>query len=81
MLKIILSGCNGYMGQVVTALVKEDPSITIIAGIDTDIRKLGNYPVFTDINDFNDEISKIKTDLTQSESFSKIPFNISLFFI
>ena len=46
MLKIILSGCNGYMGRVVTDLVEKDPAITIVAGIDINTQKQGSYPVF-----------------------------------
>ena len=43
---LILSGCNGYMGRVVTAVVKDDPAVSISAGIDIDSRQLDNYPVF-----------------------------------
>lgn len=35
MTKIILNGCLGRMGRVVRALVEEDPSCEIVAGIDT----------------------------------------------
>ena len=34
MVKIIMHGCNGHMGQVITGLVKEDANAEIIAGID-----------------------------------------------
>lgn len=46
MTKLILSGCNGHMGRVISACVEDMPDCTIVAGIDrnTDIR--GNYPVF-----------------------------------
>jgi len=46
MLNIILSGCNGYMGRVVTAVVKDDPAVSISAGIDIDSQQLDGYPVF-----------------------------------
>ena len=59
MLKLILSGCNGYMGQVVTTLVTNDPAISIIAGIDIDTRKLNDYPVFADPNEFTDNADVI----------------------
>ena len=44
MVKAIMHGCNGHMGQVITGLIKDDPEIEIVAGIDpvdcviTDIR-------------------------------------------
>lgn len=45
--KIIISGCNGFMGRVVESLCQQDPNITIAAGFDL----LGNtqkeYPVFS----------------------------------
>ena len=49
MVKIILHGCNGKMGQIITDICKEDGGAQIVAGID--IADLGNmpYPVFTDI--------------------------------
>jgi len=48
MINIILSGCNGYMGRVVTALVNSDQSVKITAGIDIDTAKLSDYPVYAD---------------------------------
>jgi len=46
MIKIILSGCNGYMGRVVTAMVDNDDTTAITAGIDIDTSKLSDYPVY-----------------------------------
>ena len=34
MTRVILHGCNGKMGQCITAICKDDPEITIVAGID-----------------------------------------------
>jgi len=51
MIKLILSGCNGYMGRVVTAAVKDDPAISIIAGIDINTEHLADYPVFASPDD------------------------------
>ena len=33
MVKVIMHGCNGHMGQVITQLVEKDPEIEIVAGI------------------------------------------------
>jgi len=46
MINIILSGCNGYMGRVVTSIAENDSAISIVAGVDIDDRKLADYPVF-----------------------------------
>ena len=34
MVDIIMHGCNGRMGQMITGLVAEDPDVRIVAGID-----------------------------------------------
>ncbi len=47
MTKIILNGCNGRMGQVITGMVAEDPNLKIVAGIDLFGEGKGDYPVFT----------------------------------
>ncbi|MBE5925168.1 MAG: 4-hydroxy-tetrahydrodipicolinate reductase [Lachnospiraceae bacterium] len=49
MTRIIMHGCNGHMGQVITGLVKDDPDAEIVAGIDIVDNKDNGYPVFTDI--------------------------------
>lgn len=49
MVKVIMHGCNGHMGQVITDLIAKDENAQIVAGIDmVDCRDNG-YPVFTDI--------------------------------
>ena len=49
MVKMIMHGCNGHMGQVITDLVAKDADIEIVAGIDIIDNKDNGYPVFTDI--------------------------------
>ena len=51
MVKAIMHGCNGKMGQVISNLVKEDDGIEIVAGIDKYTGVKNEYPVFTDIAD------------------------------
>ncbi len=51
MTKVIMHGCNGYMGRVISELAEKDPDIEIVAGIDiTDDCRFG-YPVFTSLDD------------------------------
>ncbi len=49
MVKIIMHGCNGKMGQTITRIVKEDPRAEIVAGVDTYQGIANEYPVFDNI--------------------------------
>lgn len=51
MVKFIMHGCNGAMGQVITRLAKEDSEAEIVAGIDIQDTMDNGYPVFTNIDD------------------------------
>ena len=46
MVRIILSGCGGAMGQVVSRRARELGSCAIVAGIDPDTTVKADYPVF-----------------------------------
>lgn len=46
MTKIILSGCNGRMGQVITRLAAQGSACEIVAGIDINDCVENDYPVF-----------------------------------
>ncbi|MBE5932931.1 MAG: 4-hydroxy-tetrahydrodipicolinate reductase [Lachnospiraceae bacterium] len=59
MTRIIMHGCNGKMGQVITGICKEDDSVEIVAGIDVIDNKENGYPVFTDIDSCNIEADVI----------------------
>lgn len=50
MVKMIMHGCNGKMGQVITKIVKEDANAEIVAGIDKYMGILNDYPVFESID-------------------------------
>ena len=51
MVRAIMHGCNGHMGQVITGLIKEDADIEIVAGIDLADCRDNGYPVYTNIED------------------------------
>lgn len=53
MIKIIMNGCNGKMGQVISRLVEEDSEVEIVAGVDINTRVLNSYPVFASIEEYN----------------------------
>ena len=49
--KIIMHGCNGAMGQVISRLAAGDDSVEIVAGIDIADKGLTEYPVYTEAKD------------------------------
>lgn len=51
MVKMIMHGCNGAMGKVISEIVDKMEEITIIAGIDIANNKQYDYPVFTSLED------------------------------
>ena len=50
MVRIIMHGCNGHMGQVISALAAEDADVEIVAGIDANTEKKNGYPVFSSLH-------------------------------
>ena len=59
MVRIIMHGCNGHMGQVISQLVKEDQEAQIVAGIDLYDNRDNGYPVFKSIWDCDVEADAI----------------------
>lgn len=55
MVRIIMHGCNGKMGQTITNIVKEDADAQIVAGIDLFDGIKNEYPVFKSLADCNVE--------------------------
>lgn len=51
MTKIIMHGCNGRMGQVITELVKLEEDAHIVAGIDLHQSKQNDYPVYKSLEE------------------------------
>ena len=70
MIKILINGCNGKMGQVVSELAKKDEEIEVIGGFDISQRK-DDYPIFTNIDEIN-----VKPDVIIDFSIPQATFNI-----
>jgi len=51
MIRVIMHGCNGKMGQVISGIVAADPEVEMVAGIDRMNDKVNPYPVFTELKD------------------------------
>lgn len=49
MVRIIMNGCNGHMGQVISNLVAQDSQAQITAGVDIIDNGKNEYPVFTEL--------------------------------
>lgn len=53
MINVIMHGCNGKMGQVITDIIAQDPNIRIVAGIDPNVSASNPYPVFPNVHECN----------------------------
>lgn len=53
MTNIIMNGCNGRMGRMITDIANKDTDVQIVAGIDAYDKVANDYPVFTNIFDCN----------------------------
>lgn len=53
MVRIVMHGCNGKMGQVISKIVEEDPNTEMVAGIDVFDDGHNSYPVFKNISELN----------------------------
>lgn len=51
MVKIIMHGCNGAMGQVISSLAEKDEELEIAAGIDLNPEQKNGYPVFSSLEE------------------------------
>lgn len=59
MVRAIMHGCNGRMGQMITGIVAADSDIEIVAGVDVSDHITNTYPVFKSIEDCNVEADVI----------------------
>lgn len=53
MTKVIMHGCNGKMGQVITEIISQEQDIQIVAGVDKFVNRINDYPVFPHIEECN----------------------------
>ena len=55
MVKVIMHGCNGHMGQTISGLAANEETVEIVAGIDTRDEGKNPYPVFSSLRECNVE--------------------------
>ena len=71
MVKAIMYGCNGKMGQVISGLVKKDPMIEIVAGIDTYQGISNEYPVFASLKECDVE-AEVVIDFSNASAVDEL---------
>ena len=57
--RVIMHGCNGRMGQVISGLVANDEAVEIVAGVDPFDKVQNTYPVFKTIEECDVEADVI----------------------
>ena len=73
MTRIILNGCNGKMGQTISAICKEDADAQIVAGIDLYDGIENDYAVFSSIDKCDVE-ADVVIDFSNANDFSNSDF-------
>lgn len=71
MINILMSGCNGRMGQVITRLSEQFDDLKIAAGFDISDSKNNSYPVFTDIEKCDVKVDVI-IDFSNPAAFDSV---------
>ena len=51
MVRVIMHGCNGRMGQVITEMIAKEAEMEIVAGVDLSDHIQNSYPVFKSMKD------------------------------
>lgn len=53
MVKVLMVGCNGRMGKVISAIVEKEENMEIVAGVDIVNDPMTAYPVFASVGEVN----------------------------
>ena len=69
MTKMLLVGCNGRMGKVITELAAGDPDIVIAAGVDVAGECAGKYPVAASFEEIRAEDLDVIVDFSSPAVF------------
>lgn len=59
MTRIIMVGCGGKMGKVISDIVRADNEVQIVAGVDINTSWANDYPVYPAINEVKEEADVI----------------------
>lgn len=55
MKNVLVSGCNGHMGQIVCRMIEKDPELQVVCGIDSNsnAKNAYNFPIFESAADYD----------------------------
>lgn len=70
MIRMLLNGCNGKMGKVISEMAKSSTTISIVSGVDKNSSNL-NYPCYNHIDECTDEIDVI-LDFSRPEALDAL---------
>lgn len=76
MVKILLSGCNGKMGQVLSKLAAEKDNLRIVAGYDISSEQAYSYPVYADLSNCSEDIDVALDFSTPAALLPLIDFSV-----
>lgn len=71
MIKVIMSGCSGKMGKVISDIIKNDEETEMVAGLDIIDDGTNDYPVFTDNSKCNVEADAV-IDFSSAKGTDKL---------
>ncbi len=71
MVRILLSGCNGRMGRVITDIVSENENAVIAAGVDPFGENRSDYPVYERFSECAEEADVI-VDFSSPQAFDSM---------
>ncbi len=71
MIKILLVGCNGKMGQMISSIANTMDNVAICAGIDRNTETHFNYNIYENINDVKEQVDVI-LDFSRPETLDSI---------
>ena len=57
MIRAIMHGCNGKMGQMIAGLIAADEEIELVAGVDTYDEGKNSFPVFKSVAECTMDLS------------------------
>lgn len=59
MVRVLMHGCCGRMGHMITELAAKDEKVQIVAGVDAHGEKFADYPVYHDLKDVQEEVDAV----------------------
>lgn len=59
MLKILVNGCNGKMGQILCSLIEKDIDLSLVCGVDKTYIDNYKFPIYTDISMIKESVDII----------------------